>query len=43
MNDYLNDLRNLVRYNLRDDLVLLRFAVPIGIAALIFTAIFTCN
>jgi hypothetical protein len=43
MRQYLKELRNLVRYNLRDDLVLLRFAVPAGVATLIFTLIFTCS
>jgi hypothetical protein len=34
MRSYLRDLRHLVRYNLRDDLILLRLSLPVGFAVL---------
>ena len=42
MNEYLTQLRHLVRYNLRDDLILLRLSLPVGIVALLVTII-TCS
>jgi hypothetical protein len=42
MNEYLQQLRHLVRYNLRDDLILLRLSLPLGFVVLIVTML-TCN
>ncbi len=40
MRAYLRDLRHLIRWNLRDDLILLRLSLPVGLIALILTLCF---